>query len=53
MPAVLVFALVALSLHGLVSAVLFHFTRTIVAPAVFFAFFMSLVVSAPIGVRTY
>ena len=53
MPVVLVAAFGALLMHGLVAAVLFHYTQTILAPAVFMALLFTFLFSGPIGVRTY
>jgi membrane protease YdiL (CAAX protease family) len=53
MPVVFLVALIAFSIHGVVAAVLFHFTGSIMAPALFLALLVSFLFSGPLGVRTY
>lgn len=53
LPVVLVFALAVFFLHGLAAAFLYHFTGTIVAPALFLALLVSFLFTGPIGIRTY
>ena len=53
LPVVLVFALVVFFVHGLAAALLYHFTGTIVVPALFLALLVSFLFTGPIGIRTY
>lgn len=53
LPVVFVFALAVFSVHGLAAALLYHFTGTVVAPALFLALLVSFLFTGPIGIRTY
>ncbi len=53
LPVVLFFALAVFFVHGLAAALLYHFTGTIVAPALFLALLVSFLFTGPIGIRTY
>jgi len=53
LPVVFVFALTVFMIHGLVAALLYHFTGTILAPALFLALVVSFLFTGPIGMRTY
>jgi len=53
LPVVFVFALAVFSVHGLTAALLYHFTGTVVSPAVFLALTVSFLFTGPFGIRTY
>jgi hypothetical protein len=53
LPVVFLFAFAVFSAHGLAAALLFHFTGTIVAPALFLALAVSFLFTGPLGIRTY
>jgi len=53
LPVVFVFAVAVFFVHGLVAALLYHFTGTIVASALFLALLVSFLFTGPIGTRTY
>jgi pimeloyl-ACP methyl ester carboxylesterase len=53
LPVVFVFGLAVFSVHGLAAALLYHFTGTIVTPALFLALTVSFLFTGPIGIRTY
>ena len=53
LPVVFVFALAVFLIHGLAAALLYHFTGTILAPALFLALLVSFLFTGPIGMRTY
>jgi hypothetical protein len=53
LPVVFAFALAVFLIHGLAAALLYHFTHTILAPALFLALLVSFLFTGPIGMRTY
>jgi len=53
LPAVFLFSLAVFAAHGLAAALLFHFTGTVLAPALFLALTVSFLFTGPFGIRTY
>ncbi len=53
LPAVFLFALAVFTVHGLAAALVFHFTGTVLAPALFLALTVSFLFTGPLGIRTY
>lgn len=53
LPVVFLFAFAVFTAHGLAAALIFHFTGTIIAPALFLALAVSFLFTGPLGIRTY